>query len=86
MELSTQYHITQKTTRYSTYGKLTPTTKYFWFALHGSKMLCEQMIYKFKEFDPSEHFVVAPEAMHRFYEKILEAPLLLLDDQAGQAH
>lgn len=76
MELSTHYHITQKTARYSTYGELTAATKYFWFALHGSKMLCEQMIYKFSDFDPTEHFVVAPEAMHRFYEKDFGGPVV----------
>lgn len=58
-----------KTVRYSTYGELTEKTKYFWMALHGSRMICEQVLYKFSEFDPSEHFVVAPEAFNRFYAK-----------------
>ena len=69
MEIKTDYYTTQKIARYSTYGRLSAKTKYFWFALHGSKMLCEQMLYKFKEFNPEEHFVVAPEALIRFYEK-----------------
>ena len=76
MELDTNYFTTQKTARYSTFGELSSTTKYFWFALHGSKMLCEQMLYKFKEFNPKEHFVVAPEALIRFYEKDFGGPVV----------
>lgn len=76
MDIKTNYYTTQKIARYSTYGKLGPNTKYFWFALHGSKMLCEQMLYKFKAFDPNEHFVVAPEALIRFYEKDFGGPVV----------
>ncbi len=76
MEIKTNYYTTKKTARYSTYGTLTSKTKYFWFALHGSKMLCEQMLYKFKDFDPTEHFVVAPEALIRFYEKDFGGPVV----------
>lgn len=67
MEVITASYQTQKTARYSTYGKLSKSTKYFWFALHGSKMTCEQMLYKFAAFDPNKHFVLAPEALNRFY-------------------
>lgn len=76
MEIKTNYYITRKIARYSTYGRLGPRTKYFWFALHGSKMLCEQMLYKFKAFNPEEHFVVAPEALLRFYEKDFGGPVV----------
>ena len=67
MDHRTKYIATTKHARYTEFGNLTDKTKYFWFALHGSKMLCEQMIYKFKDFDPDEHFVIAPEALSRFY-------------------
>ena len=67
MELNTHHLITPKTARYSTYGKMSAKTKYFWFVLHGSNMLAEQMLYKFKEFDLETHFVVAPEGLSRFY-------------------
>jgi predicted esterase len=67
INIQTNYFQTQKTARFSTYGELTSETKYFWFVLHGSKMTCEQMLYKFAEFNPKEHFVVAPEALNRFY-------------------
>jgi len=76
MEIKTDYYTTQKSARYSTYGTLSAKTKYFWFVLHGSKMLCDQMLYKFKEFDPTEHFVVAPEALIRFYEKDFGGPVV----------
>ena len=69
MDLKTEYFPTIKTARYSSYGKITAKTKYFWFALHGSHMTCEQMVYKFKDFDREEHFIVAPEGLSRFYAK-----------------
>ena len=66
----------QKTARYNVYGTLTEETECFWFVLHGSRMLSEQMLYKFKEFDPKKHFVVAPEGLHRFYEKDFGGPVV----------
>ncbi len=67
--IKTHSFTTPKTARYSTFGQLNEKTKYFWFVLHGSKMQCEQMLYKFENFNPQEHFVVAPEALSRFYLK-----------------
>lgn len=32
-------------------------------------MVCEQIVKKFKDFDPDEHFVIAPEGLARFYSK-----------------
>ncbi len=69
MNIQTKNFQINKTVRYSTYGDLTEKTKYFWFALHGSRMLCEQVLYKFSEFDTTEHFIVAPEAFNRLYAK-----------------
>lgn len=69
MEINTEYIEVKKTARYTTFGNLSEKTKYFWFCLHGSNMRCEQMIYKFKDFDPNEHYVVSPEGLSRFYEK-----------------
>lgn len=76
MELKKGYFVSEKTARYATYGDLSKDTRYFWFALHGSKMLSDQMLYKFKDFDPKTHFVVAPEAFHRFYEKDFGGPVV----------
>ncbi|MEE9438340.1 MAG: hypothetical protein V3V14_05025, partial [Saprospiraceae bacterium] len=67
MKIATHFFPVTKTARYVTFGILSPKTKFFWFAIHGTKMLCEQMLYKFKNFDPSTHFIVAPEALSRFY-------------------
>ena len=67
MEIKTHHIITPKTARYTSYGELSSKTKYFWFVLHGSNMLSEQILYKFKDFDPEIHFVIAPEGLSRFY-------------------
>ena len=67
MEIKTHHIATPKTARYTAYGELSSKTKYFWFVLHGSNMLSEQMLYKFKDFDPETHFVIAPEGLSRFY-------------------
>ena len=67
MEIKTHHIATPKTARYTSYGELNSKTKYFWFVLHGSNMLSEQMLYKFKDFDPETHFVIAPEGLSRFY-------------------
>jgi len=69
MDIKTEYFQTKKTARYATFGHLTHKTQFLWFAAHGSHMICEQMIYKFKEFDPETHFVIAPEGLSRFYAK-----------------
>lgn len=60
---------TTRTARYLSFGNLSPKTKYFWFVLHGSHMLAEQMVNKFKDFDPDLHYIIAPEALSRFYIK-----------------
>lgn len=67
MEIKTHHIATPKTARYTAFGELSSKTKYFWFVLHGSNMLSEQMLYKFKDFDPETHFVIAPEGLSRFY-------------------
>lgn len=69
MDIKTNHTLVSKTARYVTYGELSEKTKYFWFCLHGSQMQCEQVVYKFKDFDPSKHFIVAPEALNRNYLK-----------------
>lgn len=69
LNITTHHILVTKQARYSSYGLLTAKTKYFWFALHGTKMFCEQMLYKFQDFNPDEHFVIAPEGLSRFYLK-----------------
>ena len=67
MEIENKFLKINKTVRYSTFGDLTSETKYFWILLHGSNMICEQMLYKFKNFNPNEHFLISPEGLSRFY-------------------
>ncbi len=69
MEIKTEYIEVQKTARYATYGSISPKTKYYWYVLHGSSMTCEQMLYKFENWDPEKHFIVAPEGLNRLYTK-----------------
>lgn len=76
MDIKNHSFTLQKTARFSVYGELTEQTECFWFVLHGSQMLCEQMLYKFKEFDPKKHLIVAPEGMHRFYAKDFGGPVV----------
>ena len=67
MKIENKFLKINKTVRYSTFGDLTLETKYFWILLHGSNMVCEQMLYKFKNFNPKEHFLISPEGLSRFY-------------------
>lgn len=69
MKLQSNHITVSKQAKYVTYGHLSSKTKYFWFVLHGSHMICEQMIYKFNDFNPDTHFVVAPEGLSRQYLK-----------------
>ncbi|MGM0479532.1 MAG: alpha/beta hydrolase [Bacteroidota bacterium] len=55
-----------KTFRYYTYGNPDKASK-IWFVLHGYGQLAFYFLRKFNVLDPDEHFVVAPEGMHRFY-------------------
>ncbi|MCU0446792.1 MAG: phospholipase [Microscillaceae bacterium] len=59
----------KKTARYWTYGNLTPQTQNVWFVCHGYGQLAEYFIKKFAHLDPDKNFVVAPEALSRFYLK-----------------
>jgi predicted esterase len=56
-----------KTAHIYTSGETSEQTKYFWFVAHGYGQLASRIIRKFEGFDPTEHFVVAPEALNRFY-------------------
>ncbi|MEO1653896.1 MAG: phospholipase [Bacteroidota bacterium] len=63
------HHIeVKKTARYATWGEPNPQTKQLWFACHGYGQLAPYFIKKFDMLDPQENFVVAPEALSRFYQ------------------
>jgi len=58
----------QKTAKVNTYGDA-DKARYCWIALHGYGQLVDFFIEKFHVLDESEHFVIAPEGIHRFYLK-----------------
>lgn len=65
---ATAHHITvSKTARYYTLGTLSAETKEIWIVIHGWAQLAEQFINDFSVLDSGERFIIAPEALNRFY-------------------
>jgi predicted esterase len=58
-----------KTARYSTIGTLDDNTTDVWFVIHGYGQLAEFFIQKFQILDNGKTFIVAPEALSKFYLK-----------------
>ena len=58
---------TEKTGHYFTHGRWEDTTRYVWICLHGYGQLGKYFIQRFSFLDPSQHFVIAPEGLNRFY-------------------
>lgn len=58
----------QKTAKVAVQGN-PETAKYCWIVLHGYGQLADYFIRKFSSLDEKEHFVIAPEGIHRFYLK-----------------
>lgn len=66
--MSTEHHLkVQKTARVYTSGHLSSETKYVWLIAHGYGMLSRYFLKKFECLDPNEHYLIAPEALSRFY-------------------
>jgi predicted esterase len=59
------YFTTGRTARYFTLGYRDSET--IWFVCHGYGQLAEYFIRNFEELDPNKNFIVAPEALSRFY-------------------
>ncbi len=57
----------KRTARYATLGTLSAQTEQVWFVCHGYGQLAAYFIKKFDILDPEKHFIVAPEALSRFY-------------------
>jgi predicted esterase len=57
----------RKTARYFTLGSLTPSTKNIWFVCHGYGQLANYFLKKFDVLEDEQTFIVAPEALNRFY-------------------
>lgn len=63
-----EHHIeVARTARYFTYGTPSEKTEQIWFGLHGYGMLANSLVKRFSVLDPEKHFVIAPEALSRFY-------------------
>ncbi len=66
----TEHHIeVKRTARYVTLGELNENTKNIWFVLHGYGQLVEYFIKKFEVLDDGQTYIVAPEALSKFYLK-----------------
>lgn len=68
MSDTTVHHIqTQRTARYFTLGALTQETQHIWIVLHGYGQMGEYFIRNFKNIEHSKNFIIAPEALSKFY-------------------
>lgn len=52
---------------YSTLNDLTPTTKNVWVVLHGIGYLSRYFLKYFKDLDPEENYIIAPQAQSKYY-------------------
>ena len=59
----------RKTARYWSLGSLSPQTREIWFVVHGYGQLAEYFLRHFRSFASDERYIVAPEALSRFYVK-----------------
>jgi predicted esterase len=57
----------RKTARYWTHGTLSENTQQIWIVCHGYGQLAAYFLKKFEGFNSETHFVIAPEALSRFY-------------------
>lgn len=53
---------------YSTLNRLSPKTKNVWFVCHGMGYLSRYFIQYFKDLDPDENYVIAPQAPSKYYQ------------------
>jgi predicted esterase len=60
---------TQKTARYFTLGTLNQSTEEVWIVLHGYAQLANDFLENFGFLEHPSRFVIAPEALNRFYAK-----------------
>jgi predicted esterase len=69
MNISSGFIPTTKTARYFTLGELSPDTKEIWIVLHGYAQLASDFIIPFQAITNAERFIIAPEALNKFYAK-----------------
>ena len=57
----------QITNTYSTLNHFTPKTKNVWVIFHGLGYLSRYFLRSFKELDPEENYIIAPQAQSKYY-------------------
>jgi predicted esterase len=65
--MQTRFFSTLKTARYCTLGEHSPQTRQIWFVCHGYGQLAPYFIKNFDVLQSPEHWVIAPEALSKFY-------------------
>lgn len=53
---------------YSTLNKLTKNTKNVWFVCHGMGYLSRYFIVYFKDLNPEDNYIIAPQAQSKYYQ------------------
>ncbi|MFK7781254.1 alpha/beta hydrolase [Psychroserpens sp.] len=53
---------------YSTLNTLTNKTKHVWFVCHGMGYLSRYFINYFKELNPADNYIIAPQAQSKYYQ------------------
>jgi predicted esterase len=66
---------TTRTARYYTAGTVNEKTKNIWLVLHGYAMNSEEFIKQFQPFVDKGDYIIAPEALSRFYTKGFFGPV-----------
>jgi len=65
---SEEKEISYRTTNsYSTLNQLTENTKNIWFVCHGMGYLSRYFLKYFKDLDPTENYIIAPQAQSKYY-------------------
>ena len=57
----------QSTNSYSILNRLTQDTKNIWFVCHGMGYLSKFFIQYFKDLDPKDNYIIAPQAQSKYY-------------------
>jgi len=57
----------QSTNSYSTLNALTANTKTVWFVCHGMGYLSRYFLKYFKDLNPEENYIIAPQAQSKYY-------------------
>ncbi len=67
---STEKHISYQTTNsYSTLNHLTENTKTVWFVCHGMGYLSRYFLKYFKDLNPEDNYIIAPQAPSKYYQQ-----------------